>query len=179
MAVVPPLEVRFWSKVEGGDPEKCWPWRGHVQTRGYGQFHVGMVDGKCKRVPAHRIAWELHMGVPVPPGLVIDHICKNTICCNPHHLRPVRQYDNCMALASPTPFYRNAQAKTCPHGHPYSPENTAWPQKVIKGRERRGRICLICHPTYWRWAEIPRPRPPGSRYKRTDPDFNQRPSATK
>jgi hypothetical protein len=169
------LEERFWEKVDQRGPDECWPWMAHIQTRGYGQFYTGTVDGKEVRVPAHRMAWELHMGVPVPKGLVIDHICKNTACCNPHHLRPVRQYDNCMHLARPSPFYLNSKKDECINGHPYTPENTAWPKKVRRGRENRGRICLTCYPTYWRWAEVPRERPPGSRFRPEDPDYNERP----
>jgi hypothetical protein len=172
-AVIQPLEVRFWSKVDKRGPTECWPWKAHIQTRGYGQFHTHMENDKPVRVPAHRVAWELENGREVPDGKVIDHICKNTACCNPTHLRPVTQAENCTVLARPTPFYRNQLATHCPHGHAYTPENTA---RVPDTRRpgRSSRMCLTCYPHQWRFAEVPRERPPGSRVKPTDPDYQQR-----
>lgn len=146
VAVIPPLEVRFWSKVARKGPTECWLWTGCIQTRGYGQFHVGLVDGKCKRVPAHRVAWELHNGRPVPEGLVIDHICKVTACVNPHHLRPVLQYDNCMDLASRNPFKENRDKKSCKYGHPFDEANTVWHKRPTDPGPSR--VCATCRP----WA---------------------------
>lgn len=66
----------------------CWNWTGGT-TKGYGSFSaVGR-----KKVYAHRFSWELHRG-PIPDGLVIDHLCRNTRCVNPDHLEPVTQLEN-------------------------------------------------------------------------------------
>lgn len=66
----------------------CWPWLGHCDSKGYGKISV---KGRCR--PVHRIAYELAIG-PVPPGLVLDHTCRNPACCNPAHLDPVTNAEN-------------------------------------------------------------------------------------
>lgn len=39
--------------------------------------------------------YELLVG-PIPPGLQIDHLCRNKICVNPAHLEPVTHRENLM-----------------------------------------------------------------------------------
>jgi hypothetical protein len=90
--------ARFWSKVK--KTEACWEWQGaKYNTEGYG---VGMnwtdADGKHRRAPAHRIAFELTTG-PIPEGKLIDHMCHNPSCVNPDHLRIVTQKQNMENLA--------------------------------------------------------------------------------
>jgi hypothetical protein len=36
----PPLEERFWSKVERLGPDECWPWHASIRNKkdGYGAF---------------------------------------------------------------------------------------------------------------------------------------------
>lgn len=76
---------RFWSKVEFTD--SCWTWA-RTRVRGYGQFSI-----KGVRSYSHRLAYELLVG-PIPEGLVLDHLCRNTACVNPQHLEPVSQKVN-------------------------------------------------------------------------------------
>lgn len=135
-----PLSVRFWEKVERRGLEECWPWRGGIAGNGYGQifrrFEV-QPDGtqKGKNAQAHRVAWELSRG-PIPAGLVIDHACKNIICCNPVHLRPVPQEENCTIYSRPTPWTKNMAKTTCLRGHPFD---------VFTNRAGRPhRDCSIC-----------------------------------
>lgn len=59
-----------------------------VLGNGYG---VMSVSGRRQYV--HRVSYELHIG-PIPEGLVIDHLCRNTRCFRPDHLEPVCQATN-------------------------------------------------------------------------------------
>ena len=80
--------VRFWSKVEIGTPDECWPWKAARNSFGYGLFRhpVG------KMVVAHRVAWSISHG-PIPDGKVIMHSCDNPACCNTNHLTLGTQSD--------------------------------------------------------------------------------------
>jgi hypothetical protein len=76
-----PLDAaRFWSKVDVGSPDTCWPWKGGGNL--YGEFKHG---GKTLR--AHRVAYVMVYGA-VADGVVIRHACDNPACCNPAHLSP-------------------------------------------------------------------------------------------
>lgn len=70
----------FWTRVEIGDVDACWPWKAGRDGRGYGQVTV---DGK--KIGAHRRAYELAHG-PITAGLVVRHRCDYKPCCNPAHL---------------------------------------------------------------------------------------------
>lgn len=79
----PPVEQRFWSLVEIGEPDQCWNWTGARQERGYGKY---LFEGKVSK--SSRVAWILTYG-PVPDGLHVLHNCPegdNPRCCNPRHL---------------------------------------------------------------------------------------------
>lgn len=78
--------VRFSAKViPDGD---CWRWAASLNAFGYGRFGV---DGK--NVLAHRWAYEYYVA-EIPPGLTLDHLCRNRWCVNPYHLEPVPQSVN-------------------------------------------------------------------------------------
>lgn len=68
-----------------GGPDACWPWTGAVYRSGYGQMTV-IVDGERRTLTAHRVAWEVANGCPVPDGLLVCHRCDFRRCCNPAHL---------------------------------------------------------------------------------------------
>ncbi len=80
---------RFWSKVDRGGADECWDWLGR---RSAGRY--GAVTWHGRETKAHRVAWEMANGRPVPSGLVVRHDCDNTICCNPAHLSVGTQADN-------------------------------------------------------------------------------------
>lgn len=78
----PPLELRFWSKVDIREDNECWPWMAAVRKppEGYGAFWL---NGKHQ--PSARIAWKLTYG-NFPEGKQALHRCDNPACCNPKHL---------------------------------------------------------------------------------------------
>ena len=83
---------RFWSKVaQVGNSCECWLWTG-AATGGYGVFMVSFrrIEGRrvLKFARAHRFSYETLIG-PVPGGLELDHLCKETACVNPAHLEQV------------------------------------------------------------------------------------------
>ena len=94
----------------------CWRWAMNPKGR-YGQFSVG----KQKGLLAHRVAYELFNG-PIPAGLTVDHLCRNTRCVNPAHLEAVTQRVN--TLRGTGPIAVNAAKTVCDHGHELTEANT-------------------------------------------------------
>lgn len=96
-----PLLARFFAKVKVDPKTRCWNWTGATHSparyphRKYGEFHLARNGGRQKVVGTHRFIYEMTHG-PVLPGLRldIDHICKNSLCVNPKHLRAITHYDN-------------------------------------------------------------------------------------
>lgn len=120
-----------------GDPTECWVWLWCKDRAGYGRTILHK-----KQMLAHRAAYEILVG-PIPAGLVIDHLCRNSSCVNPNHLEPVT--DRVNILRGKGPSAKNALKTHCLHGHEFTPENTG----VVKG----GRRCRTCHTNrqkaYW------------------------------
>lgn len=87
-AIAPPLLTRFWSKVDVGYGDQCWPWTAAVRRpdEGYGAFYLDR-----RHQPASRIAWQLTYGTP---SLQVLHRCDNPKCCNPAHLFLGTNQDN-------------------------------------------------------------------------------------
>jgi hypothetical protein len=70
----------FWARVDVQEPEKCWPWLGYKDERGYAKFRF---DGRMHQ--AHRLAKKF-AGDDVPDGMVVCHHCDSPSCCNPFHM---------------------------------------------------------------------------------------------
>lgn len=142
---------RLVDKVKVDDETGCWEWQGYVTPNGYGAMVLGSrVDNSVRREFTHRVAWTELVG-PIPDGLHIDHLCRNTICCNPGHLEPVTPRIN--ALRSESPAALNARKAACVEGHPFDAENT------YVNPTTGGRRCRTCQRDYERETWHLRPRP--------------------
>ena len=88
-----PTEIeRFWSKVQIGATDECWPWIKCVDQEGYGRFTIRRAH-RTKQLKAHRISHALHHKCD-PCGLKVLHTCDNPPCCNPNHSFRGTQADN-------------------------------------------------------------------------------------
>ncbi|MDN5929664.1 MAG: HNH endonuclease [Pseudonocardia sp.] len=97
----------------------CWIWLG-PSHKGYAAY------GRNKL--AHRRSYEDSVG-PIPAGLEIDHLCRQTMCVNPAHLEPVTRLENIRR--------RYALQTHCKHGHVFDESNTYW-------RPNGRRDCRAC-----------------------------------
>ena len=127
------LLERFYDNVL--EEEGCWVWKGTVVDRGYGHFYA---DSKAVR--AHRWSYQHFVG-PIPEGLVLDHLCRNTLCVNPSHLEPVTSAEN--ARRGKCGVLRTH----CAQGHEMTEENT-YLTTPADGYTRRA--CRECHRTWSR-----------------------------
>lgn len=107
---------------------ECWIWWGTKTRNGYGQ-----VMFRGTHWMAHRAFYEYFVA-QVPERLDLDHLCRNRACVNPWHLEPVTRSVNLYRATTVGKY--NTLKTHCPHGHPYSPENTA----VRRGK----RVCRTC-----------------------------------
>lgn len=162
-ASLPSLETRFFAKVNKDAPGGCWQWISTAERKGY-----AVVWAWDKVRYAHRVSWVL-AGRELADGMVLDHICRNTKCVNPDHLRMVTPKVN-GTENNLSPIARNARKTHCPQGHEYSPANTAMVAVKVKTRHghpsptpRKQRFCLTCYPNYWRFAIVPRTPPANAR----------------
>jgi hypothetical protein len=108
---------------------KCVEFEGGT-IRGYGivilnnRFHY-----------AHRLAWEAVNG-PIPPGMQIDHLCRNPACVNVNHLEAVTKRVNVLRGISPAAV--NARKTKCKNGHPLEANN-------LCKRPDAARVCRTCY----------------------------------
>lgn len=123
---------RFWSKVDRRGHDECWEWMAAKVPMGYGQLRI-----PGGHLYAHRVAYEELVG-PIPDGLSLDHLCRNTSCVNPAHLEPVTHRENCLRGVGFSA--KNALKTHCKRGHEFSEENT----RAYRGR----RLCRACDREY-------------------------------
>lgn len=99
-----PISEKFSERVVPGGADECWPWRGTVNTYGYGVISFTENGVRRQRI-ATRVAYELHRG-EIPDGMLICHTCDNPICVNPNHLYAGTYQDNADDRWSNTPTPR-------------------------------------------------------------------------
>jgi hypothetical protein len=109
----------------------CWTWTTGTTPAGYATINV-----RGKTFYVHRFMYELERG-PIPPGLELDHLCRNRACCNPLHLEAVSRSEN--IVRGILPIQNTARRRTrCPLGHALSGDNL-----YIKPKTGQ-RICRCC-----------------------------------
>lgn len=135
-----PASERFFRRTQLA-ANGCIEWTGRIDRYGYGQF-LPAGGRSANNMGAHRWSYEHHFG-PIPSGLQIDHLCRNTRCVNPDHLEAVTPQEN---VARREAFYRNNshikrrhRPRThCRAGHPYNEANIhVWPNG-----DRACRTCM-------------------------------------
>lgn len=81
----------YYEIVDSG----CWEWLAYKDSKGYGQFKS---MGKSWR--AHRFSYLLANNKTSDQTL--DHLCNNTSCVNPEHLREASLSSNRLRAAGST-----------------------------------------------------------------------------
>lgn len=122
-------EEKFEMYAQIGDKDQCWNWTGYINDNGY-----GLMRGTGWNYRAHRWAYEHFIG-PIPEGKVLDHLCRNRRCVNPHHLEPVTLVEN---LNRGIRTNANRGITHCLNGHEFTEENT----RIDKRGKRACRTCV-------------------------------------
>lgn len=137
------------ARIEGCPvPGECWIWEGARTKSRSGFYGRIQQDGHCRY--AHRVVYELLVG-PIPDGLEIDHLCRQTECCNPQHLEPVTGLTNVRRGT------RGSQTHCARGGHPLSGDNL-YLAPHTKGYRRVCRKCRDENMAKWRLAQKERQR---------------------
>lgn len=122
----------------------CWTWPRPNTPNGY---FVIVVAGQRRML--HRLIYEIAVG-PIPDGLTIDHLCRNTLCIRPDHLEPVTIATNIMRGVNPAAL--RARQTVCTKGlHELSGDN------LMIEYDKKGRSHRRCKPCrYSRQWVLPR-----------------------
>ncbi len=137
------IVARFWPKVNKDGPvhpvlgTACWLWAAGLGAGGYGKTTL-----RHKTLLAHRVAYELERG-PIPPGLMLDHLCRVRRCVRPDHLEPVTAREN--TARSETPGAAMIRTGVCQRGH--NVEETG--VSINTHGERQCRACKNAKSAEW------------------------------
>ena len=125
---------RIDARYDKPSEDECWIWTGYLNPKGYGRAPAGKVSDKAKSILTHRAMYELYVG-QIPLDLTIDHLCRNTACGNPKHLRILTVSENSKGNGW-------ARKTHCPQGHEYTDENTYYYKRKNNWLGRHCRVCL-------------------------------------
>lgn len=81
LAIADEYIQRFWARVQIRGRHECWPYLGHKNDKGYGEFW----DGECGML-ANRFVLTLKLGRRPTEDEHALHECDNPPCCNPRHI---------------------------------------------------------------------------------------------
>jgi hypothetical protein len=132
------IKERLSSRIAIDAATNCWNWTGAISAGKYGSIYY---QGRMQK--AHRVTWLVERG-PIPDGMDLDHLCRNTRCCNPVHLEPVTRAEN---LRRSPNMDRHSHRTHCKRGHEFTPENTMIRKKM---GWRSCRTCMRQHIRNWR-----------------------------
>lgn len=127
-----------------GQPGGCWLWTGHVQNAGY-----GMTSFSTGSQLVHRWSFEYVMGIKIPDGMTIDHLCKNKLCVNPLHMEVVTRAENIRRAGLNGVSKISSEKTHCPSGHSYEDFGILYKNGFSKnGTVKFARRCTLCNPKY-------------------------------
>lgn len=84
----PPLGPEDYAVKDHGWETPCWIRKGFTTNKGYSRVTIA-----GKNQYAHRVMYEQEIG-PIPKGMELDHLCRQTKCIRPDHLEPVTRATN-------------------------------------------------------------------------------------
>lgn len=126
-------ESERYLVMADGSHSPCIDWEGRKFASGNGRWT--MTYGVFAGSPAHRW-WYEHLHGTLSKELVLDHLCRNTLCVNASHLEPVTIAENVLrGFGAPA---QNKRKTECIRGHEFTPENT------YRRPNDGGRECVIC-----------------------------------
>ena len=77
----------LWDEKVDKREDGCWIWLGKIKDRNPAKYNLyGVIGWRGKLVRCHRVSYELAFG-PIPPHMVVMHICDTPPCVNPDHLK--------------------------------------------------------------------------------------------
>lgn len=106
----------------------CWIWTADTVKGGYGR---AWDYENHKKILAHRLSYQTFIG-PIPNGLHVDHVCRNTLCINPLHLEAVTRLVN-----NRRSHIHRVKKTHCKHGHEFTEKNTM----ISSSGTRACRLC--------------------------------------
>lgn len=125
------IPKRIACKIMPVTESGCWIWLGSQLGRDRSRYGSVWFHGRNRAV--HRVIYEIFKG-EIGDSLVLDHLCRVTLCCNPDHIEPVDNRTNILRGVGAAAVA--AKAIRCRNGHDFSGDNL----RVYKG----GRKCIIC-----------------------------------